>query len=446
MHNIRKIYIAIILAGSFLLSSCDSYLDIQPVGKVIPNTLSEYRALLATAYNKGAKIIDKGVIDFRSDMSTASTSSAAQNAYSDIEKWNDITPSSSTREFQWETFYSVIYYANAIIDKQNQITEGSQEEINQLVGEAYLLRGYTHFILVNFYGQPYTKEGGPESKSIPLKWNLDLEETPSRNTVKEIYTAILSDIESARKLINQESWEKKYSYRFSTLSVDAMESRVRLYMGEWEEAYEAAEQVLAKKTDLEDLNKLDSKLPNDYESVETITAYEAIYYSSFASQALLSASFMQKYAANQDLRPAKYYGTANEDGNYPSLKNKQNCTFRTAELYLNAAEAAAHLNKMKEARTRLLQLMKKRYTPEGYEEKVNAVSNMKKDALITEILEERARELAFEGHRWFDLRRTTRPRIEKVLNGQSYILEENDSRYTLRIPQAAIDANPGLLN
>lgn len=446
MHNMRKIYIAIILAGSFLLSSCDSYLDIQPVGKVIPNTLSEYRALLATAYNKGAKIIDKGVIDFRSDMSTASTSSAAQNAYSDIEKWNDITPSSSTREFQWETFYSVIYYANAIIDKQNQITEGSQEEINQLVGEAYLLRGYTHFILVNFYGQPYTKEGGPESKSIPLKWNLDLEETPSRNTVKEIYTAILSDIESARKLINKESWEKKYSYRFSTLSVDAMESRVRLYMGEWEKAYEAAEHVLAKKTDLEDLNKLDSKLPNDYESVETITAYEAIYYSSFASQALLSASFMQKYTANQDLRPAKYYGTANEDGNYPSLKNKQNCTFRTAELYLNAAEAAAHLNKMKEARTRLLQLMKKRYTPEGYEEKVNAVSNMEKDALITEILEERARELAFEGHRWFDLRRTTRPRIEKELNGNTYVLTEDDPRYTLRIPQAAIDANPGLLN
>lgn len=446
MHITRKIYIATILAGSILLSSCDSYLDIQPVGKVIPNTLSEYRALLATAYNKGAKIIDKGVIDFRSDMSVTSTSSTAQNSYSDIEKWNDITPNSSTREFQWETFYSIIYYANAIIDKQSQITEGSQEEINQLVGEAYLLRGYTHFILVNFYGQPYTKEGGPESKSIPLKWNLDLEETPSRNTVKEIYTAILSDIESARKLINQESWEKKYSYRFSTLSVDAMESRVRLYMGEWEEAYEAAEQVLAKKTDLEDLNKLDSKLPNDYESVETITAYEVIYYSDFASQALLSASFMQKYAANQDLRPAKYYGTANEDGNYPSLKNKQNCTFRTAELYLNAAEAAAHLNKMKEARTRLLQLMKKRYTPEGYEEKVNAVSNMEKDALITEILEERARELAFEGHRWFDLRRTTRPRIEKVLNGQSYILEENDSRYTLRIPQAAIDANPGLLN
>ena len=74
------------------------------------------------------------------------------------------------------------------------------------------------------------------------------------------------------------------------------------------------------------------------------------------------------------------------------------------------------------------------------------MNKMEKDALITEILEERARELAFEGHRWFDLRRTTRPTIQKVINGKNYRLEENDSRYTLRIPQAAIDANPGLLN
>ena len=71
---------------------------------------------------------------------------------------------------------------------------------------------------------------------------------------------------------------------------------------------------------------------------------------------------------------------------------------------------------------------------------------MSQEALLAEIQEERTKELAFEGHRWFDLRRTTRPRIEKVLNGQAYLLEQDDSRYTLRIPQSAIAANPGLIN
>ena len=51
-----------------------------------------------------------------------------------------------------------------------------------------------------------------------------------------------------------------------------------------------------------------------------------------------------------------------------------------------------------------------------------------------------------EGHRWFDLRRTTRPRIQKELGGSIYVLEQDDARYTLRIPQEAIDANPGLMN
>lgn len=90
--------------------------------------------------------------------------------------------------------------------------------------------------------------------------------------------------------------------------------------------------------------------------------------------------------------------------------------------------------------------MQKRYTPEAYSAKAAAIHEMGKDALIQEVLNERARELAFEGHRWFDLRRTTRPRLEKVLGGQTYVLEADDARYTLSIPKEATEANPGLLN
>ena len=202
----KKIYYIFTLIGSLLLSSCDSYLDIQPVGQVIPNTLAEYRALFTTAYNTALN--DRGICEIRTDIATILQSDAtSKNSLGDVEKWNDVNPNASTRQFGWAAYYTNIYYANAIIDKKDEISEGSQEDINQLVGEAYLMRAYMHFILVNLYGQPYTATGALETKAVPLKLNTDLEEIPSRNTVKEIYTSILSDIETARKLINKKEWE-----------------------------------------------------------------------------------------------------------------------------------------------------------------------------------------------------------------------------------------------
>lgn len=444
---IKKISFAFIIIGGLLISSCDSYLDIQPVGKVIPTTLAEYRALFTSAYIN--ELNDKGVTEVRTDIASVLQSeniTSPQNSFGDIEKWNDGNPSASTREFNWSSYYTNIYYANAIIDKKDEITEGNQEEINQLAGEAYLMRAYMHFILVNLYGQPYTKAGAPESKAIPLKLDLDLEGTPTKNAVKEIYASILSDVTSARKLMNIKEWETKYAYRFSTISVDALESRVYLYMGDWEKSYNASERLLAEKSDLEDLNAENPKSPNDYTSAERITAYEIILNSDNTSSFVVTPSFYQKYEEGKDLRRAIYFTDNKELMSIKTGASKFKCTFRTGEFYLNSAEAAAHLNKLTEARARLLKLMENRYTTEGYEQKREAVNNMNQEQLITEILNERALELAFEGHRWFDLRRTTRPEIRKEIEGSTYILGQDDARYTLRIPQSAIDANPGLLN
>ncbi|MBR2475689.1 MAG: RagB/SusD family nutrient uptake outer membrane protein, partial [Bacteroidaceae bacterium] len=66
-----------------------------------------------------------------------------------------------------------------------------------------------------------------------------------------------------------------------------------------------------------------------------------------------------------------------------------------------------------------------------------------------EIAAERQREMAYQGHRWFDLRRTTQPEIIKVYTladktEETYTLEQSDERYTLRFPQEAVEANPEL--
>ena len=76
---------------------------------------------------------------------------------------------------------------------------------------------------------------------------------------------------------------------------------------------------------------------------------------------------------------------------------------------------------------------------------------MDKDALREEIAKERRKEFAYQGHRWFDLRRTTQPELTKVYKvsddkTDSYTLQQGDERYTLRFPGDAVAANPGLEN
>ena len=48
---IKNIKLVCVLLCIATLYSCDKYLDIQPVGQVIPRTAKEFRALLAEAYN-----------------------------------------------------------------------------------------------------------------------------------------------------------------------------------------------------------------------------------------------------------------------------------------------------------------------------------------------------------------------------------------------------------
>lgn len=444
----RKVVSLMILACLVTLASCDKYLDIQPVGSVIPNSLEEYRGLLSRAYKNVSALSARGMACLRSDEMQIRDDEYDQSYYGDIERWNDLAPSPYTTQFEWGKYYNILFIANHVIESKGDIIEGTPAEVDQLVGEAYLLRAYMHFSLVNLFGQPYTKAGALETKSIPLKFDTDLEKVLSRNTVGEVYESILTDIESARDLINKDTWETKYSYRFNTLSVEAFQSRTALYMGQWQKAYDASEAVLAKKLSLEDLNAESPVLPNHFESVESITALEISLSNTISRGSLARAAFLALYVEG-DQRVDLYFEAPDSDGNRKNKKSGYNqfaCSFRVGEMYLNAAEAAANLNKLTEARTRLLQLMQKRYTPEAYAAKETAVNAMNQQELIKEILDERARELAYEGHRWFDLRRTTRPRIEKILDGKSYVLEQDDARYTLPIPKDAIAANPGLAN
>ena len=274
---------------------------------------------------------------------------------------------------------------------------------------------------------------------MPLKLNSDVETLLSRSMLGDIYESVTSDLDTAESYLNVDSWETGYNYRFNKISVDALRSRVYLYMGKWEESLAASAKVLAVNDNLEDITV---RLPNEYNSVENIVALEQVMVNNYKRTLKVNSDFLSLYDG-QDLRLEAYYeptesGTRIVKGG----SNTYSCSLRVGEIYLNAAESAWNCKRYDDAADYLLKLQSARYTAEAYPDKEAYVKRLSSEALLVEIYDERARELAFEGHRWFDLRRTTQPRMERKFRDDVYVLEQGDSRYTIPIPTAAIQANP----
>ncbi|MDE5554619.1 MAG: RagB/SusD family nutrient uptake outer membrane protein [Muribaculaceae bacterium] len=439
--KLKNIFASLLIVAATALTGCDSFLDIQPVGKVIPTTVPEFRSLITEAYLTVPD--DRGLASFRSDeiLLDATMSSNDLGSYLDIWRWNDATPDENTAAFSWRQFYHVLFIANYVIESEHLMTDGTTEDIKQMVGEAYMLRAYMHFILANLHAPAYTACNPATTKAIPLKLDSDVEGVLTRDNLEDVYNAILNDLDAAERNLNVDEWPEGLNYRFTTLSVDALRSRVMLYMGNWSESQKASDRVLARQNTL---SSITNELPNAYNSAENILALEQIMTAQYARAFKVNRDFYRLYSSS-DLRRRAYFNQVTSSNILLTKggSNTYTCSFRVAEMLLNAAESACHEGHTDQAAEYLLTLQRKRYNDNGAAKEA-AVAAMDADQLLNEILEERARELAFEGHRWFDLRRTTRPRIERSYRGETYVLEENDDRYTIRIPSEAIAANPGL--
>ena len=426
---------------SMMFTSCDNFLDITditPTGKVIASTGEEYRAMLTYEYKYFPK--DRHMTTVRTDelKFSGSTASSDLDAYLDLWLWKDENPSPTTSYFSRRSYYHAIYIANYIIEHQEEITDASAKTINQLVGEAYMMRAYCHFLLVNLYAEPYTHCTPATTRGVPMMLEADVNAIPGSSSVETIYQQVLSDIAEAEQRLNVTKWDEGENYRFNTISAQALRARTYLYMGRWQEALTAAKAVIAAHGDLEDLNVSSALLPDSYQSAENIVALEQ--FSSNLSTVINQPSndFISLYRTG-DQRKSKYFKRATST-TWTLLKSDGYCSFRSAEAYLTAAEAAAQLNDLTGAIDLLKPLLQKRLNATAYQETLDLMTPMNQSQLLQEIYDERARELAFEGHRWYDLRRTTQPALTRTYGGQTYTL--TPEKYTMRFPTEAVESNP----
>ncbi len=449
-------YIQSIIVSVVLFTSCN-YLDVEPVGKVIPDEVSEFRALMTQAYSIYPKY--KRYLTVRSDEVFPYVYGLSYDNYIDMATWKDESDDPLTYDYPWEEMYRIIFYANStidgIMDAKVDVTDDSRE---QLLAEAYCLRAYTHFELLNLYAKQYVKETASSDKGVPVVLVVDIDQAFPRATVEEVYTQILKDIEEAGKYMQIDEQPASTRYRFSKKSLKSLEARVRLYRGEWELAQAVAEDILPQCTLIDMVADNEAK-PWRYDSQEAILSLEQVSNVDIVDDMTMLWDVAGKYSMEQendiylDTRVNRYFRVS-YSGYIPNkgMELGDKVTFRSSEIYLIAAEAAARqTGKLDVAKGYLLSLMKNRLIADYYSQKEAEIEGMDQEQLINEIMDERARELVFEGHRWYDLRRTTRPKIVKTYYNEEFeeftaTLYADDPRYTIPFPKEAIENNPNLID
>lgn len=433
-----------------VLSGCDKFLDVKPTGVVIPDTEEQYRATLVNAYNRFPR--DLGKLILRGDLARLNEqNTTGMESHQYLYTWQDSEQPATASTCQWKDYYYAIYIANYLIENVGNAPEMVNPGFQQLVGEAYLLRAYAHFLLVNIYAPPYSIENAG-LLAVPLSMSTATDRELARSTVGQVYAQVKRDVEEGLRLCTVEKWTvPEYRYRFSVDAARAFQCRLALYMGEWDGVIAAGDPLLKNgHYSLVDLTASTAVLPCLYKSTEAIMALDYPLDDEMLTLVLPSEACVAMYNQKDDRRFRATFkepilgtyvvnrGTAGESSAYRS-------TFRLGEVYLNMAEAYARKGDVEMARNLLLFLQDKRLRNPHKSTQADEIKAMTGEELLSYLMDERARELAFEGHRWFDLRRMGQPSLTHVLGGRSYTLNAGDARYTLPIPREAIDNNGSLV-
>ena len=358
----------------------------------------------------------------------------------------------------WQAAYRIISQANLVLRDIDGFSATHPEAVNRIKAQALAIRAMVHFDLLRYWTEEYDRNS--TKPGIPYITVFDYEQKPPRGTVKEVYDHIEEDLQLASTLMDN-GLDKPINATgrayIDKLGVHAIMARVYLYANELDKAIDNATIVinsipLSSRT----------SFPNiwtDASSAEVVWSVsfnagegrigDNVYFvpnnrSSYRPNPTLVSMYDQvndvRFSSYFQIRSgrlvlSKYLAKAAQVSRPDGIVNFK--AFRTGEMYLIRAEAYARngdellalgdLNTLRAARI-------SGFIP-GAETG---------NALINAIELERRKELICEGHRWFDLKRTSR-----TINRPNCVvfctLDPSNRAWTWPIPIAEINANPNIL-
>lgn len=452
MKNIVRFFS--MLLALVILGSCDDNLDLQPEQSLSPGIVLSNEAnlqnLLVGIYDEAAHGSVEAVPDNTWGGEIYTGMELYANAgdlmfngtFEEPAEFNEkvlATTNAWVTNF-WLNAYEVSNQTNLVIENLGVVEDEATK--NRMEGEAKFLRALVYFDLVKSFGLPYEAGGANSQDGVPIVLTGVTDaaqvEAPSRNTVAEVYAQVVADLNSAVSLLPETNGEFADRY-----SAQALLARVYLQQGNYAAARDAAHAVLQNsghslapefsgafnnaEDGVEDLFAWQITSQDGTNDFNTYWAGSAFGGRSGNPDVAITAAHMTIYDdPDNDARAAFFYenngGTAttkwqSEFGNIPFL--------RIAEMHLIRAEG-----NFREGTALGL-------SPEA---EINALRGRSGAVAIAglslqNILDERKRELAFEGHNLHD-----RKRLQENIGSLPY----NDPSLVMPIPQRERDANSNL--
>lgn len=463
----NKIFSKLVLACSLLMAmGCDDYLTLYPEDDIVDDEYwvdgNSVQSVVAACYRYMA---DNNVLrkmaywgEIRSDNVDYSTGGSEE------EEFHNANILSSNSIVKWDGFYKVINICNNVIVKAPPVREidanFTEEKLHNNMAEAYTIRAINYFYLIRSFGDvPYVTEPSEseqrdylvrqapadsilnclisDMENIALPWAADDWETPEythgrittnavRALLADMYLWKASDINNADA---QADYQKCVDYCDEILN----DENSTLVFTEPETMYNSVFYEGNSTENIFELNFVTNGLANTTtanlygNTTKGITAhfnpttnlytqfneydtrrfqYMQLNYTMAGSAEPVVASY--KVFKYEGMRPAVDFGSA--DYTYRSGTSYANWIFyRLADVYLMKAEALAEIAKATNDNQKaidavhLCNIIHSRATLE--QDTLVATQASDAEAIV---LQERRRELCFEGKRWYDLLRKVR--------------------------------------
>jgi hypothetical protein len=443
--NKKLVNIALLFLVVITTASCKKWLSLQPQDGITREKFWQtkeqvqsavfgcYASLLGDPANRDRQLSDYLFMwgELRADMIAPAT--GISNDELDVTKVNTLATNTVTN---WAAVYRTINYCNTVIDYapgvlplDNTLT---QTQLNSYLAEAHALRALMYFYLVRSF------------RDVPLKITAtanddDLQQLP-KSTDDVILAQIVSDLAFADSNAVFSYGNNAYNKgRITKYTVKAIEADVFLWMEKYNECIAACDFIISSgqfgliagnggwfSTLYYNGNSNESIFEFQYD-VQKLNNFFSMFTTSgrryLASQTVLEEVYTLDFLddTNKDIRGEqgsvrsdntiyKFLGVSGNALRTSDVSYAHWFVYRYADILLMKAEAANQLGDGATALA-LVKVIRNRAHALPATDKNPITAPMDptdKNGIADFILEERAREFAFEGKRWYDILRNAK--------------------------------------